>query len=127
MQRESADEHVHGRQLSKDTHGWRVDANFFGCFTQRGLYECFARVSRPTGQADLTGVPGEAACADGKRHSRSGLVGVHEQQRRGNPRISREVTGLPAGPDGGGRETHLRIDAWQRAGQALAQCILNLS
>ena len=114
MQREAADEHVNRREFSKDAHGRRIDADFFGRFTQRRVGECFPGICGAARQADLSRMPREAARADRQCDRGAFLMGIHQQQRGGLSRVGRDLTGSPRGFQHFRRESDLRLDPRQR-------------
>ncbi len=127
MQREAADDDVHGRQLSENPDGRGIDPDFLGRLAQRRLAQRLAFVGRAAGQANLPGVPGEPARPDGERDGDVVRTRVDEQESRGGARIGRKVSGAPTGSGRRRRELQLGLDAGERLGQADAQRALEMT
>jgi hypothetical protein len=66
-------------------------------------------------------MPGQRRCPERQRNGDPGLGRIQAQQRRGDAGADRELAGAPAPASGKRRESNLRVDAGQRAGQPLAQ------
>ncbi len=121
MDREAADEDVHGCQLSENANLRGIDADFLERFPQRRFDKRFAGIRRAAGQADLSGVPGQSTRPDRQGYRDVTLARVDQQQGSGRSGILGKVAGLPSGARRRRREPQLSLQSRQRARQPLAK------
>jgi hypothetical protein len=125
MQREPAHEDVHGRQLAEHPNGGRIDANFLGRFAQCGLRERFPFIGSAAREADLPGVPRQAARAHGQRDRDVVVERIQQHEHRGAASVGRHVSRSPSRPGRCGGEPELRVEPGQRSLQPFAQYTLD--
>lgn len=127
MQREAADEDVNRSELAENSHTVRVDSDFFGCFAQRRLCQCFSGIGGAAWKADLSGMSAESASPHGQRDRWPGLMGIQKHQRRGLSGLRGNLSAAPGLAKEFRREPHLCLDSRQGRFQTLAQARLNLA
>src|SRR5258708_21970543 len=110
-----------GRELAAHAAARGIDADLFVRLAHGGLRQRLARIGRAAGQADLAGVPAQAARAYGQRDRRAACSRVEQQQAGRDTRIIRKLAGLPARARRRRHEPHLCVEPRQRTHQPLAE------
>jgi hypothetical protein len=114
-------------QLPKHSDRRWVDTDFLRRLPEGRLDEGFAGIGGAARQTDLPGMACEPACPHRQGDRGPGRRRIQQQQRRRRAGFRRKHTRAPRLAEHFGREADLRLDAGQRARQALTKGLFNLS